>query len=111
MPASARPSEAPTMLASASGVSTTRSEPNFSMRPLVVRRVLVARGVVGRVVKAHAVRGGLDEARPAALARLVDGRARRRVDRHHVVAVDLDAVKAVARSTQGKAARCGLHTP
>src|SRR5438270_1768875 len=38
MPATARPSEAPTMLASASGVSTTREAPNFSTRPLVVRK-------------------------------------------------------------------------
>src|SRR5437762_12676064 len=38
MPASARPSEAPMMLASASGVSTTRSAPKRSTRPLVVRK-------------------------------------------------------------------------
>src|SRR5256885_4222009 len=38
MPAKARPSEAPMMLASASGVSTTRSAPKRSTRPLVVRK-------------------------------------------------------------------------
>src|SRR6266853_216893 len=232
MPASASPSEAPTMLASASGVSTTRSEPNFSMSPLVVRntppslptsrpstitrgsacissasallmasttlscgmplaarelgalpghawrrvlvhvgedvirhgrlrlrgelqgavvlfaqllgprlfllhipqpdrgqvllhaldrvaslrllvvlRVLVARGVVGRVVKAHAVGRCLDEARPATLASLVDRGARRRVHRHHVVAVDLDAVEAIPGRPQREAASRGLHAP
>src|SRR5207253_6365221 len=36
MPAMASPSDAPMMLASASGVSTTRSLPNRSTRPLVV---------------------------------------------------------------------------
>src|SRR5438445_1153347 len=36
MPAMASPSDAPMMLASASGVSTTRSAPNRSTRPLVV---------------------------------------------------------------------------
>src|SRR5437773_5802489 len=38
MPANARPSEAPMMLASAKGVSTTRSAPKRSTRPLVVRK-------------------------------------------------------------------------
>src|SRR5438874_10482719 len=38
MPAKARPSEAPMMLASASGVSTTRSVPKRSTSPLVVRK-------------------------------------------------------------------------
>src|SRR6266566_3348955 len=37
MPARARPSDAPMMLASASGVSTTRSAPKRSTSPLVVR--------------------------------------------------------------------------
>src|SRR5258705_6162114 len=37
MPAMASPSEAPMMLAAASGVSTTRSAPKRSTRPLVVR--------------------------------------------------------------------------
>src|SRR5690348_13150729 len=38
MPAIARPSDAPTMLASASGVSTTRCGPYLSTSPLVVRK-------------------------------------------------------------------------
>src|SRR5665213_155352 len=38
MPARARPSDAPMMLASASGVSTTRAPPKRSTSPLVVRK-------------------------------------------------------------------------
>src|ERR1700719_3569223 len=38
MPAKARPSDAPRMLASASGVSTTRAPPKRSTSPLVVRK-------------------------------------------------------------------------
>src|SRR5262245_43234792 len=80
-------------------------------RLLVLLRVLVARGVVGGVVEAHAVGDGLDERRTAPATRALDRLAGRVVDGHHVVAIHLDAYDAVAGGAQRKATCRGLHAP
>ena len=64
---------------------------------LHVRGEPVARGVVGRGVRTHPVRVGLDERRALAVTGPLEGGLRDGVRRQHVVAVDPDAREAEAQ--------------
>src|SRR5947209_5972298 len=63
---------------------------------LVLLRIPVTRRVVGGVVETHAVGHRLDERRAVTRSSLFDGGAHDVVDGHHIIAVHLDALEAVA---------------
>src|SRR5713226_2081251 len=74
-------------------------------RFLVLVRILIARWVVGGVVKPHPVGHRFDERRAVSRSGPLNGGDRNVVDGHHVVAVDFDALEAVS-SRAKREARC-----
>src|ERR1700686_67342 len=78
---------------------------------LVLHRVLVKRWVVGGVVEAHAVGHRLAEGRAFTRSSLLDRANHNVIDGHHVIAVHLDALKAVAGRPQREARGGRLDSP
>ena len=68
----------------------------------------IARGIVARRMRAHAIRERLDERRTMSLSRAGNGVTHRSVEGKYVVAIDACAWNAVGTSLDGKGGRSGL---